>query len=266
MPGEAGTNTTHSTSSNQDQQQMTGHPVPWMLGAALGYLPLPLIVWAGVVRGEMSPYLFVSIWYMAYALLWAFFRQIQQQRTMPKECNARDESTKRKPIYARVALLSDVAKIEPKYLLWGIVFQCSWMLFTLAVTLVEPVVATVIFEFWPVFFGIGTLTEFWRKEMLEGKRGENSVSGMLALLFIGGVGVSLAVLSDAGTISLSDFAVVGGLLLALLSAIGTASFALLQQLMGKERKESNPPPPPTFSQAAIFAFVSAGSYFGGGSR
>lgn len=144
-----------------------------------------------------------------------------------------------RPAYTRVALLSDVAKIKPQYFLWMFVFCSDWLLLVIAMTLIEPVMATVISEFWPALFGLWTLTPYWRNKMLGGKRGESSTLGMLLLLIIGGVGVSLVLLSDTGTIDLLDFAIVGGVLIAFMSAFFGVLGASIELIASEDRRKTD---------------------------
>ena len=106
-------------------------------------------------------------------------------------------------------------------------------MFALAVTLVEPVIATIVFEFWPVVFGFLTLTPIWHGKMLKGDRANKVGLGwMLMMLFVGGIGVSLVVLSDAESLNWSATDTVG-ILLAVLAALFTALVAATTQMLGK---------------------------------
>ena len=49
--------------------------VRWMLAATLGYALLPLIIWFGV--RDMSPFVFVALWYVVSAGCQALIRQLQ---------------------------------------------------------------------------------------------------------------------------------------------------------------------------------------------
>ena len=158
------------TSQADTQRPSTARrAVPWMAMATLGYALLPLIIWFGV--RDMSPFTFVALWYVVSFIWQGVFRQVpallqerreQQQRdrgqlvgrgeTVSRTTSRRDRS--------RFVIFDDLRKVKPKYLLISAASWLRWLLFALAVTLVEPVIATVVFEFWPVVFGLLTLTRF----------------------------------------------------------------------------------------------------------
>lgn len=250
---------TKAVTSTRPTSEISKKPIAmrailWMLWATILYIPLPLFVWGGVGGGEMSPYLFTSIWYMTYALAWTLFRQVQLVREQQRRgaCENTNKKIVRRPIHTRIGLLSDVARVKTKYLIWETIFTGNWAFLAVAVTLIEPVVATVIFEFWPVLLALLTLTPYWRNKMLDGKRSGDGPAKMLLMLVVGGVGVSLAVLSDTGTFILSDSMIVGGLFFALLSALGAGLSTFIVLIMGKEGLNS---PPPGAIQNVIVAFA-----------
>lgn len=209
-----------------------------MLVASLGYMPLPLFIWAGA--RHMSLFLFVALWQAATLPIYAVFRQVQRNRQIGKDTKwiaNQTSSDEAPPAWARVALTSDLIQIKPKYLAWGVVFGgTNWLLFALALTLVDPIVATLINESWPVLFAIATLTAYWRKRMLNGKNEGGSISSMLALLAIGGLGCALAVASEAGTLAWAQVISVG-MIVAVLAALVTALSIVVNQLMGKDRRD-----------------------------
>ena len=121
-------------------------------------------------------------------------------------------------------------------------------------TLVAPVIATVVFEFWPVVFGLLTLTRFWRRIMLEGAPPAKGVlARMLVMLFVGGVGVSLAVLSDTSSLGWSSTAIIG-VGLAVLSTFGHALSAITSQMVGVDQRD-----PDAGEQVVVFGSVDARS-------
>ena len=193
-----------ATSHGSAEQTVARRAVRWMLLAVLSYALLPLIVWAGV--RDMSPFTFVAVWYALSAAFQATLRQAQTRLS-------RQQSRK------RLTIVDDLRSVKPRYFWLSAATRLEYLWFALAVTLVEPVVATVVFEFWPVVFGLLTLAPIWRDRMLEGGRATKGELGkMLIMLLIGGVGVSLAVLSDTGSLGWSSAAVVG-VLLAFLSTL-----------------------------------------------
>ena len=202
-----------------------------MLGAVGGYMVLPLIIWAGV-RG-MSPYLFVAAWYTTGAGMHALLRQCQDGRR-PR----------------RFRIVDDLAAAKPRYLWLAAAFKFEWLLFAVAVTLAEPVVATIVFETGPIFFGLLTLTRRWRERMLGCvARRSGSVGAMLVLMLVGAFGVALAVLSDTGTPAWT-VAVTVGALLALCSAFCSATVDVSLQMMGVDLNDDGGGADPTAVSAS----------------
>ena len=140
--------------------------------------------------------------------------------------------------------------IKPVYIIGAVAGRMGWLLFAASLTLSEPVVTTIVFEFWPVFFAVFTLSRFWRALMFDGQRVQRSeASRTLLLLAVGGVGVSLTVLSDASaaTWSVSDF---WGVLFAVLSAVAAAGGGIVEQMMPVDPKRSIGSSNPTDVSAA----------------
>ena len=116
-------------------------------------------------------------------------------------------------------------------------FSLGWLWFAVAVTLVEPVVATVLFECWPILFGLFTLSKLWRGAMLEGEpRTTAGTTRMLTLLVVGASGVSLAVLSDTTTVGWTATSAVG-VLVAVLGASWAALATATAQMMGANQRD-----------------------------
>ena len=221
---------------------VAGRAVLWMIAATLGSALLPLIVWRGV--RDMSPYTFVALMYVANAACHALYRQArfllrERHRRHPEDQSQPDRpsETRRHNINQssrrRLVIFDDLAVVKRGYLWLTAAFRIDWLMFALAITLVEPVVATIVFEFWPVVFGFLTLTPIWYNKMLEGDRTNKVALGrMLTMLFVGGIGVSLVVLSDAESLNWSATDTVG-ILLAVLSTLFTALVAATTQMLGK---------------------------------
>lgn len=235
---------TAASSRSAPVQSVARRAVLWMLIAVVGYAFLPLIVWAGV--RDMSPFMFVVVWYVLSAVWQAIFRQAWTLFQSKRECGSgsgsrllvgsataphRDQQQPQK----RLTMVEDIKRVKPRYFWLSAVTRLQWLLFALAITLVEPVIATVVFEFWPVAFGLLTLTPIWRERMLEGgSLGKGGLAGVLMMLVVSGVGVSLAVVSDSGVISWSSTATVG-VLLAVLSTFLHALSAIASQMMGADQ-------------------------------
>ena len=170
----------------------------------------------------MSPWLFVAIWYAARGFFHFSF--------------------------TRSSLLKDLKVIKRKYIILAAICALQWPFFAVAVTLIDPAVATVLFGAWPVFFGLLTLTRFWRKHALketqhkqDNQETKSKIIAMLVMLVFGAAGVSLVVLSDneAGLSGWTRGAAIG-LFLAGLSALFTAGSSMTTNLMGADQKPSLP--------------------------
>ena len=204
----------------------------WMVAATVELSVLPLIIWFGV--RDMSPFMFVAVWYVVSVACQATIRQVQARFDEIREQNDGTETGKRDT--SRLVMLDDLKKVKPRYFGLAAATWLQWLLFAVAVTLVEPVVATVVFEFWPVVFGLLTLTPAWTKKMLEGEHAKDGpFATMLMMLVVGGVGVSLAVLSDTSSLGWSSAAIIG-VILAVLSTFAAALSAMISQLIGTDQK------------------------------
>ena len=197
--------------------------VVWMLGAVCGYAFLPLLLWAGVQ--ELSPWVFVSMWYIAYGLLHATLRQITAS------VDDRDER--------HLVLWGDLRAIKPMLLALLAVCQVSWVLFAVAVTLADPSIVTVIFESWPMLFGFITVTSMWQKWMLDGHpqqvNGRRDWLFMLVMMALGAVGVGLVIVSDTVSLAWSKDAPFGMMLAGVAALAGTLG-AATQQATGEKQQ------------------------------
>ena len=224
----------------------------WMVAAVVGYAVLPLLTWFGV--RDMSPFVFVAVWYVVSAVCQTLLRQVQarfeegqdhqsqqgqgQAGLAPPSCRRGTEAQTSDWCDRRRLVIFDVLRrVKLRYFLVAAATNLQWLLFAFAVTLVVPVTATVVFEFWPVVFGLLTLARFWRRIMLDGAPPANGAfARMLLLLFVGGVGVSLVVLSGTSSLGWSSTTVIG-LVLAVLSVFGHALSATASQMMGAVQRD-----------------------------
>ena len=213
------------TAPRPNRTQAAGHSaIVWMLGAVGGYALLPWMVWAGVQ--DMSPWLFTAVWYVAYGVLYATVRQITA------DYGERGDGW--------LVMLADLR--AAKRVLVGLLalFQMAWLLFAAAVVLADPSVVTVIFESWPMLFGLITVSNAWREWMLDGDEPDlndqqSGVAPMLLMLVVGVVGVGLVVFSDAESLTWSGQAPFG-LLLAGVAALAGAAGAATQQAIGEKQQ------------------------------
>ena len=217
-----------------------------MLLAVLGYALLPLIIWRGV--RDMSPFTFVMVWYVVSAACQAFSRHVRDLLQGRREQQPGDQNLPDRPSEngaanhrpdgrTRVVIFDDLAAVKPRYL-WSLAaMKMEYVFFALAITLVEPVIATVVFEFWPVIFGLLTLSPNWYDKMLGGGRAnKGALARMLMMLVVGGAGVSLTVMSDTGSAESSSKAVLG-VLLAVLATLFAALATATSQMLGKDQRD-----------------------------
>ncbi len=244
------------------RSRIAGSPVLWMLAAVAGFASLPVLIWAGT--RELSPWLFVALWYVARAAVWTGLAQTGVPKTKQR---LKDREADMKA--GRVAMAADFKVIKFEYLVVQAFSGFSWLLFAIAVTLSDPSVVTVAFEFWPVLFALFTLTSFWDKRGLkesENQQGREAPASrirmmlvmlvldrspahqsllppasrirmMLVMLVVGAAGVALVVVSEnEGGLSAWTQRAWLGLLLAVVAAASTAAASINAQLMGSDQR------------------------------
>ncbi len=218
-----------------------------MLAAVAGYASLPLLIWAGT--RDMSPLLFVSMWYVVAAVFWLGLAQTGFPKTKDRDKDLRT---------GRVAMFEDLKVIRFKYFAGNLPGGLAWLLFAMAVTFSDPSVVTVVFEVWPVLFALFTLTTFWRvrglnedKNQQDNKKLERQTSMMLVMLSVGAAGVSLVVLSDnEGGLSAWTQKSWLGLLFASLASVLLAVAEIAIQFMGADQRQETPNRVPSFVSAS----------------
>lgn len=238
----ASTGGAKGSKSDIHQQSTNGRKaIRSMAIAVVAYAPLPLLIYLGT--RQMSTYIFVAVWQVLSAALYVLIRQARRNKGQNS---------------SSWIIIDDIKRIKPKYLGWEVLFSLYWLAFALAITLVEPVVATVIFEFWPVLFGVLTLSLWWQElinKKDEKKEQETTSRGlMLVLLFVGAVSVGFAVLSDAGELLEWSNTAIAGVGMALLATLLTVGSTAVHQLMGRHPKQP-PPPPQTFKRCLCFGNI-----------
>ena len=217
------------------RSRVTGSPVLWMTAAVVAYSTLPVFIWAGT--RDMSPWLFVAVWYAARVPFWVALAQTGWPKTAERNNDLEAGG---------LAVLKDFKVIRLQYLAPTAVCTFQWALFAWAVTLVDPSVVTVVFEAWPVLFGLLTLTTYWNVRVFDGSKGPQEseeqpalsrVSTMLVLLTVGAAGVALVVLSDnEGGLSAWTLQAWFGLLLGIAAAVLAAAHVMFTQLMGADQR------------------------------
>ena len=181
----------------------------------------------------MSLWLFVAVQYSVRGVLHFVFVQIQQAfRVGDAKADRRG-----------VAMLEDLRAAKGGYLVTAVVGNLTWLLFAAALSLTDPSVATVVFEFWPIFFGLYTMTGFWRNKMLDdAEREDRRLGSMLVLLVVGSVGVALVVFSNQEA-ALSDWTLESalGVLLALAAGALSAAADINAAVMGVDQHKAVSP-------------------------
>ena len=196
-------------------------PLRYMAAAVAGYAVLPWLVWLGV--RDISLWWFATFWYVAYGMSYVTVRQLT--------ADSDDRAA------GRLVMWRDVRAARPALVGLLTVSQLSWLLFAAAVTFADPSVVTVIFESWPLLFGLITVSRIWRRHMTPqaSDRPQRSTASTLLMLAVGVAGVALAVLSDAEPAAWSQRASFG-LLLACVAAFAAAAGAAAQQAVGKHQQ------------------------------
>lgn len=225
-----------------------------MILAALCYAPLPLFVWVGV-QG-MSPWLFTAVWYLTFVAMQTVIAERRRVTSasnratcsnLPSQSRGRRRSSLRERL-RRLRIIDDFRAAKSRYVVMVTLFKLEWPLFAAALAFVDPTVVTVVFEMWPVWFGLICLRRRSAGSVgtEPGSRlepNEASVSGrhgalqVLLMLVIGAIAVSFAVLSDEGSLALSWASGSAlGLLIAVTAAVFAAGATAAQQQMGEDQR------------------------------
>ncbi len=201
-----------------------------MLAAVALFSAQPLLTYTAVQ--DMSPWLFTAIWYGSRAVLHGGVRQITARRAGQGN--------------PKVVMLADLRAAQKKFVCLLVLFQLSWPLFAVAATLADPAILTVIFEAWPLLFGVITVSAMWGRLMLDTESGTDPVgisreisgiSAMLVMLAVGSVGVALVIFSDTTNLEWSK-TTLWGVLLALAAAACTAASTAVAQVTGKHQQRT----------------------------
>ncbi len=207
-----------------------------MLAAVVGFASLPVLIWAGT--RDLSPWLFAALWYVARAAVWSVLVQTGFPKTKERlKDRERDKKAR------RVSIVADLKVIKFGYLIAQAFCGFSGLLFAVAITLSNPSVVTIAFEFWPVFFALLTTTSFWGQRglkesdsQLENDESGNRIFSMLVMLVIGAAAVALVVISDnqdgLSAWTQRDWL---GLLLAVVAAFSIAAGSMNSNLMGADQ-------------------------------
>ena len=200
-----------------------------MLVAVVGFASLPVFIWAGT--RDMSPWLFVAVWFGLAGVMLAVGREFTASKL------GQDDS--------RLVVVADLRAAKPSLVGFLVLGRAQWPLFAVAVTFADPAVVTVVFDAWPVLFGLITVSGLWRRLMLDNKDQSASdservgVAPMLTLLIIGSVGVALVVLSDVEELVWGGEGTLWGVLLAVAAMLSAGFDPALSQAAGKLQRVVN---------------------------
>lgn len=212
-------------SSDSERKRESRSSVLWMLVADAAYAPVPLLIWAAT--RDSSPWLVTGIWYLTFGLAQA---AIAQLRPLPSSSSSP----------SRVRIVDYAAQVRPRYLIALIVFRMDWALFAFAVTYTDPKIVTVILEFWPAMFALATSTRMWQRRVAarassdEEEESSQTIGDIILLMFIAGLGVSLAVFSESGTLTFWKTSSFAGILLAGVVLLSHSSAVLTGILLGRD--------------------------------
>ncbi len=119
-----------------------------------------------------------------------------------------------------------------RYRLPSMVFAVDWLLYAFALSLLEPAVVVVVYEFWPVFFLVIAIVV----DRITGERNceTSSNARTVSLMLLGAVGVGLAVVSEGGVWAFSSF-LNFGVTVALTSSLFGALVNFIQKRGGEIR-------------------------------
>ena len=198
-----------------------------MLAADAAYAPVPLLIWAAT--HDSSPWLITGIWYLTFGFTQAAIAQMR-----PVSAGSSSSS--------RVRIVHHAAQVRPRYLLALLIFRMDWALFAWAVTYTDPKIVTIILEFWPAMFALATSTRIWQRLIAaraapQEEEPTQTSRDIILLMFIAGLGVSLAVFSESGTPTFWETSSFLGILLAVVALISHSSAVLTGILLGRDVKK-----------------------------
>ena len=191
-------------------------PVVLMVLSTLIYGTLPTIFVLGIERGGLSSVTFVALLLCVRSLLWIVGRGRR--------------------------FFDDIKVIRPRYYALGFVAAHDWALYSLALVLIDPVLVAVLGELWPIFFGLLTMSSYWRVHGLNENTAKavtsivgNKSASVLIPLVIAAAGAGLVTFSEGDRNWDGDTGVwVLGVLLGLCSGLLGAFSVGCGQLMGAD--------------------------------
>lgn len=190
-----------------------------MFGAALLYSPLPLLV--GSAHDGASLIVIVGLMYVSRI----FFLAIAAFVTGVEDTPTSQTSRLSRPLIVFKLWMAT----RLRYRIMTIVLSMNWILFGIATDLAGPGLAAVLFEIWPAFFVMVTMSSNVVRTDLNASRW--SLQDLI-LMTLAACGVALAILSEDGAWDLGTQASLG-VIIGLLSSVVSAMFALAEKRAGE---------------------------------
>ncbi len=123
-----------------------------------------------------------------------------------------------------------------RYRLLSLIFRVDWLLFALALTLIQPAVATIVVEFWPIMFVLLNLVFDPSKD--KSKSRIKNHAGPVVLMILGALAVAMVIISEQGAIERANFLNLG-VGVAILSGLAGALAGFVQKRGGEARNLRN---------------------------
>lgn len=212
------------------------HPVTLMLLATFVYAPTPYLVWKG--SQHLDWWLFVGTWYLLFLAahlgtralatgeLFAFTRDVfgpSNKLAISEEMETRN-----------CAVTLKMCRRPWPIFTVGLLMRGSWFLFAAAALLVDPLIVTIIFELWPVLYGLIELSNRYRRRIGKSTRAGYEVQRTLGPLLAAFVAVGLAIWSSSQhSISWMRASTIGIALAAVATTLAAGSTATFRAL-GKD--------------------------------
>ncbi len=196
-----------------------------MLCATLFVSPVPLLV--SYASEDAGPTIVVALMYIVQLPILASvsrYRFQGKRKRLWRNPNSASISSgigaNRLPVVLQLWLAT-----KWRYRLAALLFGLDGLLFTYSLILIEPAVATIIFEFWPVIFVVVLLLSSQSKDNINPQLGNNTET--IILMILGSLAIFLVIISEQDTIEIANFYDFG-IGLAFLSSLATALIVVVR--------------------------------------
>ena len=206
-----------------------------MLAVVPMYAFVPLLVF--LVSDETSQWGFVGVWYVTVAFLSGALLRFR------KSNSGNGGLSERGVVY----LFRQCVK--KRYFAISMVASLQWPLFVAASQHADISVVTIVFEFWPVFLALITMTAWFGSKagIVRDASSGRHARGLadrprvqtVLLLLIAGLGVSISIMSERGDLQSLDSAAAFGVVLAIAASITYAGGAAAATLSGADTLTSS---------------------------